>query len=134
MPIIAMILIGGVLLWLLHQQWTDYYNELDPIVVNLRTKLSPVFPEMNKVRVMKGDSSYTISKKKIYLCTEQNGKIYDDNMLTYVLLHELAHTINIFRGHGSEFRRIFDSLLKRATRHGLYDPNIPRVENYCKTS
>ncbi len=83
---------------------------------------------------MKGNASFTINKHKIYICTESNGEIYDDNMLTYVILHELAHTICVQIGHGKQFQKIFQSLLDRAERHYLFDPYKKRIENYCKTN
>ena len=76
--------------------------------------------------------SIMVNKQKIYLCTETNGEVYDDNMLTYVTLHELAHTLCPEIGHGKQFQDIFQTLLGRAERHKLFDPHKPRVENYCK--
>jgi predicted metal-dependent hydrolase len=111
----------------------EYYLENEPTVMRIKNRLVPVFPELKFVKVMKGDSSYTINKQKIYLCTETDGKVYDDNMLTYVMLHELAHTMCPSIGHGDQFHQIFKSLLSRAERHQLFDPHKPRVENYCKT-
>lgn len=108
--------------------------ENDPVVVRLKRKLASAFPEIAKVRVLRGDSSYTIDKKNIFLCTQSpdTGTPYDDNMLVYVLLHELAHTINAEIGHGRSFFDTFQSLLDRAKLRGLYDPYLPRPSNYCE--
>jgi len=118
--------------WYLLKTSYETYLENEPTVMRLKNKLTPVFPELKFVKMLKGDASYTINKQKIYLCTETNGKVYDDNMLTYVTLHELAHTLCPEIGHGKQFQSIFQTLLGRAERHNLFDPRKPRVENYCK--
>jgi len=120
--------------WYLLKTSYESYLENEPTIMRLRNKLTPVFPELKFVKMMKGDASYTINKQKIYLCTETNGEVYDDNMLTYVTLHELAHTLCPEIGHGKQFQDIFQTLLGRAERHKLFDPHKPRVENYCKVS
>jgi predicted metal-dependent hydrolase len=119
--------------WYLIKTNYEHYLENEPTVMRLRNKLSPIFPELKFVKMMKGNSSYTINKQKIYLCTEANGEVYDDNMLTYVTLHELAHTMCPEIGHGEQFQSIFQTLLGRAERHKLFDPRKPRIEKYCKT-
>jgi len=119
-------------IWYLLKTNYENYLENEPTVVRLKNKLIPFFPELKYVKLMKGDSSYTINKQKIYLCTESKGEIYDDNMLVYVILHELAHTLCPEIGHGSKFQIIFKSLLDRAERHNLFNPLLPRTENYCK--
>ena len=131
MLIIALFL-SGFALWYVMKVRYEEYMEADPVVVRLKNKLEQYFPEMKRVRIMKGDSSYTINKHKIYLCTEHKGERYDDNMLTYVILHELAHAETTEIGHGPKFMATFNRLLKRASGLGLWDPNKPRVENYCK--
>lgn len=131
---LVVVLFGGLFaIWYVMKCRYENYLESDPIVVHLKTKLIPVFPQFKSVKVLKGTSSYTIDKSKIYLCTEHNGTTYDENLLTYVLLHELAHTINEQVGHGIEFQSIFGRLLIVAERNGLYDPSKPRIENYCKS-
>lgn len=131
--VLIILFIVFMIVWYLIRSNYELYLENEPTIVRLRNKLIPVFPELKFVKMMKGDASYTINKQKIYLCTEAtNGKIYDDNMLTYVTLHELAHTLCPDIGHGKQFQDIFQTLLGRAERHKLFDPRKPRVENYCK--
>jgi hypothetical protein len=104
----------------------------DPVIIRLKQKLLPIFPEISNTVVLKGTKSSTFRKYKIQLCTEdKNGNLYDDNMLTYVFLHELAHCLNDEIGHGSKFHHIFQQLLNRAEKNNLYDPSIPLVSNYC---
>jgi hypothetical protein len=117
---------------LIHQHFQESFLEKDPFVVRLKNKLLPFFPELKNVVVLKGENSFTLRKYKIHLCTEdENGMLYDDNMMTYVFLHELAHCLNKEFGHGKKFQIIFQNLLDRAESFGLYNPNIPRVQNYC---
>lgn len=122
---------GCCLVWYLMRNRYDQLMELDPTVTRLKQLLMPTFPELAQIRVMKGTSSYTVNKEKIYLCTTAAGVEYDDNMLTYVLLHELAHVLTLEFGHGAEFIENFKLLLERARQAGHYDPTLSKVENYC---
>lgn len=105
----------------------------DSEILRLGKMLQPVFPELNDIKLMKGSSSYTINKYKIYICLRdrKTNVIYTDNMLVYVILHELAHTLCDEIGHTKKFIYIFKNLLHRAIRYNLYDPDIPTVKNYC---
>lgn len=127
-----MIFIVGFAIWYIVKMRYEHFLESDPTVVRLKNRLIPAFPQLIGLKVMKGDSSYTINKSKIYLCTEFDGVKYDDNMMTYVILHELAHTMTPEIGHGKDFQAVFFNLLKRAETAGLFDPKKPRIENYCK--
>lgn len=131
MDIILPLLIIIVCLWYIIKSRHDDFLETDPTVVRLKKRLMAVFPELNQVKLMKGDSSYTINKYRVYICTEYDGEKYNDNMLIYVILHELAHVITTEIGHGEMWRANFRKLLDRAIAAGLYDPKIPRVEQYC---
>jgi predicted metal-dependent hydrolase len=131
----TIVLITILLIFVVWYCWkciNDELMEKDPIVVRIKSKLIPFFPELRNVKFMKGTSSYTINKQKIYLCTDHSGTRYDDNMLIYVTLHELAHVITPEIGHGPKFVENFNTLLDRAIKAKLYDPNQPKVENYCR--
>lgn len=130
--IIVIIIIG---VWWLYQLSIESYLQNDPDILRLKNKLLPYFPELSSTVVLKGEKSYTLGKYKIHLCIEdENGRLYDDNMLTYVFLHELAHCLNKEIGHGDKFESIFQKLLNRAEYYKLYDPKIPRIRNYCSIS
>lgn len=106
--------------------------ERHPDVLRIRRRLSQIFPEIDRVRILKAGSSYTLGKEKIYMCTrDKKSNVYDDNTLTYVFLHELAHCQTKQVGHGDEFKRQFARLLYRAKQFGLYDDRIPHDSNYC---
>lgn len=111
-----------------------HLREKDADISRLREKLAPVFPELNKVKMVRGNSSYTINKYRVFICLrdKKTDAIYDDNTLVYVILHELAHVECPEIGHTELFKRIFFNLLDRAEAHGLYDPSLPRPIDYCK--
>jgi hypothetical protein len=112
----------------------EKYEEDDFMLVQLRKKFQAVFPElMENVILLRGDKSYTINKKRITLClTDEKGDYYAEHMLTYVLLHELAHVKCPEIGHTTQFNQIFKELLDIAEQHALYDPSIPIIKDYCE--
>lgn len=119
---------------------SNYVQFSDPKIESLRARLSVIIPEINNedVKIYGSDKSFTINKKNIYLCIkDENGTYYEDNMLVYVLLHELAHVLcdeiddDETQEHKPKFKRINQELLDRATAVGLFNPNIPLPDNYC---
>lgn len=122
-----------LLLLLIKKQVTEYHLQDDPMLFTLKEILKPVHPIFNNLKLYKGDKSYTINKNKTFLCLyDKNGEYYPINMLIYVLLHEVAHSINTKDiGHTEEFYKIFDQLLERATQLGIYNPSIPVIHDYC---
>jgi hypothetical protein len=75
-------------------------------------------------------TTFTVDKSEMHVCLrtrDQNEKMYDINLLMYVILHELAHLCNFDRnqnpihGHGAEFKRIFKFLVVEAIRIGIYN-------------
>lgn len=86
-----------------------------------------------EVKLYKGDKSYTINKKEIFMClTDENGKYYPTNMLIYVLAHEFAHVISVSIGHTAEFHDKFDQLLDVLIKDGVYDPSEEIILDYCQ--
>lgn len=112
----------------------EYYKPEteDPVLLKIRDRLAPVFPEIQKIKLYDANKSYTINKTQVHICMkDENGAYYHDNMLTYVLLHELAHVRCDEIGHTDKFYKIFQNLLDQASSAGLYNPSIPIVQNYC---
>lgn len=76
-------------------------------------------------------TSYSINKgEKIYLCIrnkKHNNEIIDENTLTFVAFHEMAHVMTKSVGHTDEFWANFKFLLQHAVPVGLY-----RHENYTE--
>lgn len=74
-------------------------------------------------------TTYTIDKQDMHVCLrtrDKDEKLYDINLLMYVILHELAHLCNYdesgnpIEGHGKEFKDIFYLLVVEAIRLGVY--------------
>ena len=70
-------------------------------------------------------TSYSINKgEKIHLCLRQregeNETLVEENVMTFVALHEMAHTITPTLGHGPDFWNNFGWLLKQAEAQGIY--------------
>jgi len=70
-------------------------------------------------------TSYSINKgEKIYMCLRQregpNESLVNENVMTFVSLHELAHVCTESIGHGPDFWNNFGWLLKEAEALGLY--------------
>lgn len=82
-------------------------------------------------------TTFTVDKKDINICLRTRNhyeKIYDINLLMYVVIHELAHLCNYSRdgtpiiGHGREFKEIFAFLVSESIKLKLYD-----YEDYSKS-
>ena len=108
--IFTICLLSIVLMYILHRLYTYRENLLqdDPMLHTLKRKLAPIDEHIKDVRLYKGNKSYTINKKKIYLCLkDKNDEYYSVNMLTYVFLHEFAHVKCDELGHTEKFNTIF---------------------------
>lgn len=111
----------------------EKYVEDDPMLIDIRNTLEPVFPDINNIVLLRGRKSYTINKKKVHICLkDKEGKYYDKNMLIYVTLHELAHVRCDEVGHTEKFHKIFQEILKTATDRGVYNAKIPIIKDYCE--
>ena len=74
-------------------------------------------------------TSYSVNKgEKIVFCIRQKDddeSLVDENTLSFVSIHELAHIMTKSVGHTPEFWSNFKRLLKEAVEHNLY-----KKENY----
>lgn len=84
-------------------------------------------------------TSYSVNKgQKIVFCLrarKNQEKLVDQNIITFVALHELAHIMTKSVGHTEEFWNNFRILLRVAIQNGLYkdhDYNNNPVD-YCGT-
>jgi hypothetical protein len=111
-----------------------FHAKFTPLdMVKLVCSLPTLKNLMNEIKLHRGDKSYTINKEKIFLCLkDEKGEYYTDNMLLYVLIHELAHCVCKEIGHTDTFNEIFQVLLDKASSLGIYNPNIPIVQDYCQ--
>jgi hypothetical protein len=130
----------AIFIFLLYELWTkwkspssDSYTRFDdPKLDELKQRLSLAFPEIRNLDLTGSNKSLTINKQHVFICTkDEQGEYYSDNMLIYVILHELAHVLCDEVGHTDKFRKIFQELLDRAHDAGVYDPSIPPIDNYC---
>jgi len=133
--IVAAVVLSFIISYMVFTQIRENHDQEDPVLTDLKNKLIPLSPKVADLHFYKGNKSYTINKKKVYIClTDEHGQYYDKNFLTYVIIHELAHALTKTIGHNDEFYTNFDNLLKRAEEMGIYDPNKPHVTNYCNYS
>ena len=91
---------------------------------------------MNDIKIYKGDKSYNINKRRIYICLkDKTDNYYPNNTLVYVLAHEIAHSLcHDEIGHTDKFNSIFDELLNELEDAKLYDPLVPIEDDYCMYS
>ena len=82
-----------------------------------------------KVSEILPTSSYTAYSEnkgeKLAFCvttTKKGNKLIDENTLTFVAIHEIAHTMTKSIGHKEEFWRNFKFLLQEAVKMGIYQP------------
>ena len=129
-------ILSAVAVFLLRKQSTTRFGSGSTEDVNWHVKrLSAVFPEMQRVSWQKspGDETFISGKKRAFICTRnEKGQSYDDNVMTFVILHELAHAMTPVHGHGEEWQRTFKNLLTRAERNFLYSPNLLVPQKYCR--
>ncbi|MDD4930905.1 MAG: hypothetical protein PHG66_01965 [Candidatus Colwellbacteria bacterium] len=107
----------------------------DPLVRKIKYDVSQLDPKLSRIEFFSSDESYTEDKDKIFLCLkDETGHYYDYNMLIYVAIHECSHALTdvIDVEHVTpEFRGMFEHLLTKAYKLGIYDPNKSLVTNYC---
>lgn len=110
------------------------YN--DPLIYQLKNDLISIDPRVQNINFYASNTSFTEDKRRIYLCLkDKEGNYYPYNMLIYVACHELAHAFSstVDLSHTTEeFKNNYMMLLTRARDLGLYDPDEPIVEQYCK--
>lgn len=73
------------------------------------------------------DTSYNLNKgEQLFLCMRKRdnpSQIEDDDILLFVILHELSHTIEKTKwGHEKVFWQTFKYLLQQAQEAGIYVP------------
>ena len=131
----AMLIIVAIIMLILCIRIKEKYLEDDPILVEIKDQMRVCFPEIDNTILLKGKKSYTINKKRIHLCLkDEKGEYYDKNMLMYVTIHELAHVKCTEVGHTDKFYEIFNNLLDKASKCGVYDRTKPLIKDYCEYS
>lgn len=113
-------------------QIKENFTTNDPFIDRIKSKVEAVFPELGSIPLFESNStSYTLNKNRIFLCIkDKNGNYYSDDIIIFVLLHEIAHLKCTDIGHTKQFQIIFQQLLERATDAGIYkETTIPA--DYC---
>ena len=83
-----------------------------------------------------GETTYTESKKYISLCMpDSSNTLHSQNVLMFVMLHELAHMMNAKHdnSHDATFKKDFDFLKTQASEYGIY-VNLAVPVSYCQIS
>lgn len=80
--------------------------------------------------------SYSVNKgEKISIClrNKEDNTFEDDNIIMFVVLHELAHLITIEVGHTEKFWNNMRELLEKAEKINIYYPEDYSKKNieYC---
>lgn len=132
--IIAVFLVVIILVYFALCPIVEGFQKEDPKLKQIKDIIRPLRPDIvDNIIFLEDKRSYTINKKKIYLCLkDENGDYYQDNMLIFVVLHEMAHVLCDEIGHTAKFQVIFQQLLDEAAQKKIYDPNIQPIQNYCE--
>ena len=82
--------------------------------------------KINEILPTSSYTAYSENKgEKLAFCTtttKKGNKLIDDNTLTFVGIHEVAHIMTKSIGHTKEFWQNFKFLLKNAAKTGIYTP------------
>jgi hypothetical protein len=132
--VVCLFIVVVVIVFFVLTRFVEEFKKEDPMLHTIRNKIRPLHPEMvDHITLLEDTKSYTINKKKVYLCLkDENGEYYDDNMLVFVAIHELAHVICDEIGHTDKFQSIFQDLLNKAADLNIYDPSVAPIQNYCE--
>ena len=110
----------------------EYMNEKYPTRSNVQRMAKRFNPK--KISETLPTSEYTAYSEnkgeKLAFCTTttKNGsKLIDENTLTFVAIHELAHVMTESVGHKKDFWENFKFLLENAVKMGIY-----KADNYKK--
>ena len=130
--ICVIVLILLLVAYIIYSQMKEYYQQTDPMLKIIKDTLEPLHARVKELNFYEGNKSYTINKRKIYLCLrDENEEYYEFNMLLYVAIHELSHVLCDEIGHTPKFNQIFYDQLILAEKLGIYDSSKPIISNYC---
>lgn len=96
----------------------------DPEMYRLEKRYSPnsLSETSNEIEY----TSYTVNKgEKVSICLKcrdcSKETFEPENLLMFVVIHELAHIANNEEGHGEKFQRIFKLLLKKSIECDVWE-------------
>ena len=120
------------------KQLVKYMEQKYPDRPNVERLVKNFNPK--KVKEILPTSTYTAYSEnkgeKLAFCvttTKKGNKLIDENTLTFVAIHEVAHTMTKSIGHKEEFWRNFKFLLTNAVAMGIYTPidYKDKPQKYC---
>jgi hypothetical protein len=120
------------------KQLVTYMEQKYPERPNVERLVKNFNPK--KVKEILPTSTYTAYSEnkgeKLAFCvttTKKGNKLIDENTLTFVAIHEVAHTMTKSIGHKEEFWRNFKFLLTNAVAMGIYTPidYKDKPQKYC---
>jgi hypothetical protein len=116
-----------------YRQIIEHFEKRDSqVIYDIVKKLEKHFPKIKRLEFYEGDESFTLNKKKVYICTkDKHGVTYNSNILTYVILHEYAHSICPEIGHTPLYKSIFSDIISKSIYLGLYKADGKFPEDYC---
>jgi hypothetical protein len=139
---ITVIISTAIIAFLFYKIFTEirdnYENKQeDRFTKNLIQEIRIIDPKVNEIvdslKFYDGKNrSYTLNKQLVHLCkVDKDGNMYDKNQLILVLIHEISHALCDEVGHTQKFNEIFEDLLDKAHKKGVYDPTIQSDPDYC---
>ena len=109
------------------KQLVKYMGETYPERENVKRLVKGFNPKkINEILPTSSYTAYSENKgEKLAFCTtttKKGDKLIDDNTLTFVGIHEIAHIMTTSIGHTKEFWQNMKYLLKNAAKIGIYTP------------
>ena len=109
------------------KQLVKYMGETYPERENVKRLVKGFNPKkINEILPTSSYTAYSENKgEKLAFCTtttKKGDKLIDDNTLTFVGIHEIAHIMTKSKGHTKEFWQNMKYLLKNAAKIGIYTP------------
>jgi len=109
------------------KQLVKYMGETYPERENVKRLVKGFNPKkINEILPTSSYTAYSENKgEKLAFCTtttKKGDKLIDDNTLTFVGIHEIAHIMTKSIGHTKEFWQNMKYLLKNAAKMGIYTP------------
>ncbi len=83
-------------------------------------------------------AAYTVNKgEEMRICLKNNkGEFENEDIMVFVVLHELGHMMCVSYGHNDEFKDNFQAITKIGSKLGYYTPEdfSANPVNYCGTT
>ena len=136
------------------QQAADMMAKIRLKMKRLKIHLESNFPDKPQVKLLKnfdaeahrlGEAtpddeftSYSVNKgESVHFCLRQreggNESLVEENIVTFVAIHEMGHIVTKSIGHGPDFWNNFGWLLQESERIGIYIPQnfAAHPVSYC---